>query len=187
MFAPSRLLPIKLNRWIEANKDRLKPPVNNGTVWQDSDFIIQIIGAPNARVDYHDDPYEEFFYQLRGNMVLRLWDNGPKDVLMEEGDVLLLPPHVPHSPQRPEPDSIGLVVERVRPRDVLDAFNWYCDRCRAMHHRVEVHVANIVVDLPRVMQEYADSAALRTCKSCGHLTPAKPLKPAMTRPALAAE
>ena len=88
------------------------------------------------------------------NMLLRLWqDGGPRDVLMREGDVLLLPPHVPHSPQRPEPDSLGLVVERVRPEGVLDRFNWYCDSCRAMHHQIEIHVKTIMVDLPRLMND----------------------------------
>jgi 3-hydroxyanthranilate 3,4-dioxygenase len=72
------------------------------------------------------------------------------------------------------------VVERVRPEGVLDGFNWYCDSCRSMHHRIEVHVKNIMVDLPRVMQDYAESTRLRTCSRCGHVNPAKPLHPAVT-------
>ena len=82
-----------------------------------------MVSGPNARTDYHDDPYEEFFFQLRGNMVLKVIDNGgPRDIPIREGEILLIPGHFRHSPQRPEPGSVGLVVEKIRPLDVDDAF-----------------------------------------------------------------
>ncbi len=175
MIEPSRLVPLNLMKWIEDHKDILRPPVGNAQIWRDADFIVTIVGGPNERTDYHDDPLEEFFYQLKGNMVLRIWhQGGPKDVPIRQGEVLLLPPHVPHSPQRPESGSYGLVIERVRPAGLKDAFQWYCEKCRALVHRREVYIEDLTSDLPPVFKEYYDDPALRVCRSCGHQNPGKP-------------
>lgn len=159
--------------WIDRHAQFLKPPVANRLVFAESDdLIVQVVGGPNARTDYHDDPYEEFFYQLRGNMVLRVIESGrPRDVPIREGEVLLLPGHVRHSPQRPEPGSVGLVVEKTRPADVLDGFEWYCPRCSALVHRVEAHVKNLVADLPPLFEAFY--AGERKCAKCGHIHPGR--------------
>src|SRR6185436_17134767 len=129
------------SRWIEEHSHLLKPPVGNQLVFREAqDLIVQVIGGPNARTDYHDDPYEEFFYQLRGDMVLGIIEDGrPRDLPIREGEILLVPGNVRHCPKRPA-GSIGLVVEKIRPLDVDDAFEWYCRQCFAMIHRVEVNV-----------------------------------------------
>ena len=130
------LKPFNFSAWIEEHQHLLKPPVGNVQVWEDADLMVTIVGAPNQRTDFHDDPIEEFFYQLKGNMVLRVMlEEGqpPKDIQIREGDVFLLPPHVRHSPQRPEPDSIGLVVEFARPEGQRDGVEYYCMEC---HHRL---------------------------------------------------
>lgn len=165
--------PFNLMKWIDDNRDLLRPPVSNRAIWQDGDFIVQIIGGPNTRTDFHVDPYEEIFYQLKGDMFLPVIDDGARrDVPIYEGEIFLLPPFVPHSPQRPDPESIGLVVERTRPEGVLDAFEWYCDECDEKVHRAEVQLKNIVSDLPPVFAEFNSNAELRKCPSCGHDHPA---------------
>lgn len=170
----TRLAAFNFRAWIEEHRELLKPPVGNAVVWQDTDFIVMVVGGPNRRTDYHDDPYEEFFYQLEGNMVLRVIEDGaPRDVPIDEGDVLLLPPNVRHSPQRPEAGSVGLVVERRRPEGLLDGFEWFCPDCHALLHRVEIHVSDIVRDLPPLFDEFYKSPELRTCKACGTLHPGK--------------
>jgi len=163
------------NGWIDRHAHLLKPPVGNKVVFEQAcDLIVQVIGGPNARTDYHDDPYEEFFHQLRGDMVLRLMEEGrARDVPIREGEILLVPAHVRHSPQRPA-GSVGLVVERVRPRDVDDGFEWYCARCHALLHRVEVNVQNIVADLPPLFDAFYGCAERRTCRGCGTVHPGKP-------------
>ena len=165
---------INLQRWIEEHRDLLKPPVGNAQIWRDADFIVTIVGGPNQRTDYHDDPYEEFFYQLKGNMRLRIIENGrPVDVPIDAGGIFLLPPHVRHSPQRPEPGSVGLVIERTRPAGVIDGFEWYCPSCHGLVHRVEVQLRSIVDDLPPLFARFYDSPDLRKCKSCGAVHPGK--------------
>ena len=63
-------------QWIDANRALLRPPVGNKRVFRDGDFIIMVVGGPNARKDYHVDPGQEFFYQLEGDMVLKTMQNG---------------------------------------------------------------------------------------------------------------
>ena len=166
------LAPFNFSRWIEEHAHLLKPPVGNHMVFREAeDLIVMAIGGPNARTDYHDDPYEEFFYQLRGDIVLKVMENGAaRDVPIREGDVLLVPAHCRHSPQRPA-NSVGLVVEKVRPRNVNDGFEWYCPKCWTRVHRVEVNVQNIVKDLPPAFERFYSSK--RECPACGHIHPGK--------------
>ena len=158
--------------WIDRHAHLLKPPVGNQLVFEEAgDLIVQVIGGPNARTDYHDDPYEEFFYQLRGNIVLRVLEEGrARDVPIREGEILLLPAHLRHSPQRPA-GSIGLVVEKMRAAGVLDGFEWYCPSCAALVHRVEVNVKNIVNDLPPLFEAFYSGS--RECPKCGQMHPGK--------------
>ena len=168
------LAAFNLQKWIDEHRDVLKPPVGNAQIFADSDFLVTVVGGPNQRTDYHDDPFEEFFYQLKGNMVLRLYENGrPRDMPIREGDIFLLPPHVRHSPQRPEPGSVGLVIERQRPAGIVDGFEWFCPGCNARLHRVEVQLKSIVKDLPPLFERFYASRDLRTCKACGTVHPGK--------------
>lgn len=168
----ARLRAFNFQEWIKQNQHLLKPPVGNKKVFEHGEMTVQVVGGPNERTDYHDDPVEEFFYQLKGNMVLKVRDNGRVyDVPIREGDVFLLPPHVRHSPQRPK-DSIGLVVEAARPNE-LDAFEWYCFDCGALVHRIEVKVQHLVKDLPPLYESFYNDAAARKCKRCGAVHPGK--------------
>ena len=171
--------PLNLKRWIDDHRDVLKPPVGNAQVWEDGDFIVTVVGGPNRRTDYHDDPLEEFFYQLEGDMTLRIMEDGrPRDVPIRAGDVFLLPPHVRHSPQRPVPGSVGLVVEYRRPPGALDGFEWYCLACHARVHRIEVALKSIVRDLPPLFARFYDDASLRRCPACGVVHPGRAAAPA---------
>jgi 3-hydroxyanthranilate 3,4-dioxygenase len=163
------------SQWIDRHEHLLKPPVGNQQVFQQAeDLIVQVVGGPNARTDYHDDPYEEFFHQLRGNMLLRVIEQGrPRDIPIREGEILLLPAHVRHSPQRPEPGSVGMVVEKIRPAGVKDGFEWFCPACHALVYRVEVHVNDIAADLPPLFDAFYASEHARRCASCGHMHPGK--------------
>jgi 3-hydroxyanthranilate 3,4-dioxygenase len=163
------LAPINLQQWIEKNKENLKPPVCNKQVYEEGDFIIMVVGGPNSRKDYHDDAGEEFFYQLKGEMCLRIMENGaPRDIKIKEGEIFLLPAHIHHSPQRFE-NTVGLVIERKRQPHELDGFAWYCDKCYHQLHYETVSLKNIVTDLPPLFARFWDSEEHRTCKKCGHV------------------
>ncbi len=165
---------INVTQWISGNEQLLKPPVNNKTMAVGEDFIVMVVGGPNARTDFHVDPYEEWFYQLRGNMHVNLMtDDGPQTVHIREGDTWLLPRNTPHSPQRPEAGSIGLVIERIREEGTPEKFQWYCGNCSALVHEVELQVRDIVVDLPPVFAAFYDDVQARTCPNCGTVHPGK--------------
>lgn len=174
MAKTGRLSAFSFSKWIDEHQHLLKPPVGNQQIWEDADLMVTVVGGPNQRTDYHDDAVEEFFYQLKGDMLLKVVDNGEfYDVPIREGEIFLLPPHVRHSPQRPQEGSIGLVVEPKRQTDQLDAFEWYCFECQNLVKRVEVKLRSIVRDLPPIYQAfYADETA-RTCNKCGTVHPGK--------------
>lgn len=162
-------------RWIDENARFLKPPVGNRHLFDEkTDMVVMVIGGPNQRTDYHDDPVGEFFYQVRGQMTLKVLEGGRfYDVPIREGEVFYLPPHVRHSPQRPMPGSVGLVLEGNRAPDQPDGFEWYCFDCNALVHRVELVIRDIVKDLPPLFGAFFESEAARRCGDCGALHPGK--------------
>jgi 3-hydroxyanthranilate 3,4-dioxygenase len=167
--------PLNFQRWLDDHAHRLKPPVGNEQVWKDGDFMITVVGGPNARSDFHDDPLEEFFYQFKGDAHLLIWDRGRYErVDLNEGDIFLMAPHVLHSPQRPEAESRCLVIERQRPAGLRDAFQWCCARCGAVVVRYEVQLEDIVADLPTVYQRFYETGDdARRCRACGEVHPGR--------------
>jgi len=175
MASITSLRAFNLQGWINENRDRLKPPVGNAQVWEDGEFMVTVVGGPNQRRDYHDDPTEEFFYQLKGDIVLRIVEapgKPPKDIPIKEGEVFLLPKHVRHSPQR-QADTIGLVIEMPRPEGEMDAFEWYCPNCHNLVHRAEVRLKSIVRDLPPIFEKFYGNEEERRCKKCGTVHPGR--------------
>ncbi|WP_432557739.1 3-hydroxyanthranilate 3,4-dioxygenase [Granulicoccus sp. GXG6511] len=162
-------------KWITEHREELKPPVNNRVMWREGEhFIVQVVGGPNERTDYHIEPYEEWFYQYKGNMHVNVQtDEGVQRVDIREGDMWLLPAGMPHSPQRPEPGSIGIVLERIREEGVDETFRWYCFECNAPVHERTLHVSDIVKDLPPVMIEFFENEDLRHCPQCGAVHPGR--------------
>ena len=163
--------PLDLQAWIEEHRHLLKPPVGNKCVY-DGDFIVMVVGGPNARTDYHWDEGAEWFYQLEGEMILRIQEDGAvRDIPIRAGQTFLLPPRVPHSPQR-MPDSVGIVIERKRLDHELDGLLWYCEQCNTKLYEEFFTLQNIEQDFPPVFDRFYSSREHRTCKSCGHVNPA---------------
>ena len=170
--------PLNFKGWLDDNAHLLKPPVGNQQIWKNSDFMVTVVGGPNQRTDFHDDPVEEFFYQFKGNAHLLIWDRGQYErVHLKEGDVFLMAPHVAHSPQRPEEGSLCLVIERVRPKGEADALQWSCAKCGTLVRRYEMQLTDIVKDLPPVYDQfYKTGDAERVCPSCGEVHPGRDYK-----------
>ena len=161
--------PFNFRGWIDAHRDQLKPPIANRQVYRDSEFIIMVVGGPNSRTDFHVDPGEEFFYQLEGDMTLRVVQDGKLvDIPIREGEIFLLPANVPHSPQRVA-NTIGLVIERVRKADEFDGLQWYCEGCHGLLFEDHFHLSDIETQLQPVIRKFFGSLELRTCKRCGEV------------------
>lgn len=163
----SILAPFNLKNWINENRDKLKPPVGNQCVYTDAkNFIVMIVGGPNARKDYHFNESEELYYQLEGNITLKIIDDGkPRDIAINEGDMFLLPPNTPHSPQRGE-GTVGLVIEKVRAEE-KDGFLWYCENCGNKLYEEYLPISDIVKQLPPVMEGFYKDENKHTCTKCG--------------------
>ena len=164
-------LPLNLLGWIEEHRHLLKPPVGTKVIYA-GDFIVMVVGGPNQRTDFHYDEGPEWFYQLEGEMVLKIQEDGAvRDIPLRAGEIFLLPPRVPHSPQR-MPDSVGLVIERRRLPHEQDGLQWYCEQCNHLLYEEYFILKNIETDFPPVFDRFYSSREHRSCKSCGHLNPA---------------
>ena len=161
--------PINFKTWIEENRHLLKPPVGNKVVWKDGDFIVMVVGGPNSRKDYHYNETPEFFYQIEGDIVLKVIDEGvPKDIHIKEGEIFLLPPKIPHSPQRGA-NTVGLVIEYPREQGVQDALLWFCESCTTKLYAENFTLENIETDMPGIFDKYYGNEDKRTCPNCSHI------------------
>lgn len=172
-------LKLNLHQWIKANARHLKPPVSNKQLFagMSQDAIVFVSGGPNTRNDFHVNPTEELFYQLKGDIAVRvrpLDGSKPYDVIIREGEMFLLPRWVPHRPQRPA-NTLGLIVEFPRGVDAegnpqKDGLQWYCPECDALVYDARFVMKKIDKDLAVVMNDFWDGPAeRRTCRNCGHV------------------
>jgi 3-hydroxyanthranilate 3,4-dioxygenase len=158
---------IALTQWIAEHRELLKPPVGNYMLWEDKDFIVMIVGGPNAREEFHVDPGAEIFFQLEGTLTLKVRDEqGLHTVLVPPNHLYPLPANVPHCPHRPE-NSVGLVFERKRKPDEIESFQWYCQRCDTKLHEHFFHLTDIVKELPVIFDAFYADPAQSTCPHCG--------------------
>lgn len=160
--------PFNLQHWIDEHRHLLKPPVGNQQVFKDNkDFIVMVVGGPNARKDYHVDEGEELFLQIEGDIVVKIIEDGqPVDIHIKAGDMFLLPPNVPHSPRRPA-GTVGVVLERYRSAGELDGFQWYCENCGHKLYEEYAEITDIVSQLPPIMNRFWLDEHKRTCQVCG--------------------
>lgn len=160
------LPPFNISKWVNENSDLLNPPFGNHVVHQDTEFIVMLANGPNARKEFHYSEGEEFFYQIKGDMVMPIRENGKiKNITIKEGEFFVLPPRVEHSPQRYK-NTVGLSIERKRKADEFDVCTWYCEQCDNVLYRAKFHCDDIEGQVPKVMQSFFDYVTLRTCSQC---------------------
>ncbi len=163
------LPPVNLKRWIDEHRELLKPPVGNKMVWQDSEFMVMIVGGPNQRKDFHVEDGEEWFFQVEGDIVVRIIDEGKvREIPIREGEMFLLPPNIPHSPQRPA-NTVGLVIERRRIEGEHDHLRWFCEKCGKELHDAEFQLQDLGKQLKPIIENFYATEHLRTCQHCGHV------------------
>ncbi|MET0760044.1 MAG: 3-hydroxyanthranilate 3,4-dioxygenase [Flavobacterium sp.] len=168
--------PFNLNKWIEENRHLLKPPVGNKNIYVNSaDYIVMIVGGPNARKDFHYNETEELFYQLEGSIKLIVQEDGErKEMELHAGDMYLHPAKTPHSPVRSE-GSIGLVIERRREaQGYTDGLLWFCEKCNHKLYEVYFELNDIEKDFMPHFKHFYNSKKLRTCTNCGSEMEADP-------------
>ncbi|MCE3228213.1 MAG: 3-hydroxyanthranilate 3,4-dioxygenase [Bacteroidetes bacterium] len=167
--------PFNFKKWIDENRHLLKPPVNNKVVYKDAEFIVMVVGGPNSRKDFHYNESEEFFYQLEGDIVVQIQEDGKAvDVPIKEGDIFLLPAKIPHNPKR-GPNTIGLVMERKRRDDEKDGLMWFCEKCNHKLHEAYFKLTDIQTQFQTEFKRFYENKDMRTCKNCGHIMEPPPV------------
>lgn len=161
--------PFNFQKWIDDNRHLLKPPVSNKLIYEDAEFIIQVVGGPNSRKDYHYDEGEEFFYQIEGDILVKIQEDGlAVDVPIREGEIFLLPPKVPHNPVRGA-NTVGLVIERKRRDGEKDGLMWFCENCNQKLYEEYFELYDITTQFQGVFKKFYSDGNLRTCKNCGSI------------------
>ena len=158
---------VNLKAWIEQNRDQFKPPVGNKYLYDGRDFFVMVIAGPNARNDFHVVDSEEYFYQLKGEIVVRTRENGKiVDHRVKEGETFFIPPNVPHCPMRP-PNTLGVVVEKTRHAGETEHLVFWCEGCGALVEDIEFDCKDIVDHFAATMEAFWKDDARRICKKCG--------------------
>ncbi|KAI8821435.1 3-hydroxyanthranilic acid dioxygenase [Fimicolochytrium jonesii] len=170
--------PINFPAFLRTQSHLLQPPVNNYCLYNTQDFTVMVVGGPNKRTDYHVNPTEEWFYQVKGAMVLKVVEKGDggeevfRDVEIGEGDMFMLPGNTPHNPVRFE-KTVGIVIERKRPEGTNDTLQWYCETCKSIVYSESFYCTDLGTQLKPVIERYFATEELRTCKKCGHVNQTK--------------
>ena len=167
--------PFNFKKWIDDNRHLLKPPVNNKVIYKDAEFIVMVVGGPNSRKDFHYNESEEFFYQLEGDIIVTIQEDGKAvQVPIKEGEIFLLPPKVPHNPIRFK-NTIGLVMERRRRSGEMDGLMWFCEKCNYKLFEEKFVLNDIASQFQGLFEKFYNSIELKTCKSCGTVMEPPPI------------
>ena len=160
-----------LATWIEENAESFRPPVANKVVFRDrGDFITMVVRGPNRRNDFHINPGDEIFQQLRGAIRVDVREPDGRIVghVVREGELFLVPGGVPHSPRRPA-GTWGLVIERTRRPDERDTVAWYCHRCGSTLAEHRFALRDIEKELTPLLESFAADPAAHRCRRCGEV------------------
>jgi 3-hydroxyanthranilate 3,4-dioxygenase len=129
------------------------------------------VGGPNQRKDFHVEDGQEFFYQIEGDISVRIIEDGKvREVPIREGEMFLLPAGVPHSPQRPA-NTVGLVIERRRQEAEHDHLRWFCENCGAELYDASFQLVDLGKQLKPIIERFYTDEKLRTCARCGTVMP----------------
>jgi 3-hydroxyanthranilate 3,4-dioxygenase len=165
-----------LKRWVEENRHLYQPPYKtNHVLAHYKEFFVLVLNGPNARLDFHREPGEEFFFQIQGNIELHLKPEGaPRQVVrIREGEMFLCPGGLAHSPRRGE-NTWGLVIERKRAPQETEDFIWFCESCDEQVLARTVVQGDTGAQVNAIYEAFNADVGLRTCKACGYVFPPAP-------------
>ncbi|XP_070578868.1 3-hydroxyanthranilate 3,4-dioxygenase-like [Ptychodera flava] len=161
-------------KWLKENQQHFLPPVCNKMMHDAGQMKSFFVGGPNVRKDYHIEEGEELFFMVKGDMCLKIVEQGKNvDVPIKEGEIFLLPARIPHSPQR-QKDTIGLVLERERSEDELDGLRYYVDGTLDSLYEKWFHCVDLGTQLAPIIKGFFASEQYKTGKPILEELPEKP-------------
>jgi 3-hydroxyanthranilate 3,4-dioxygenase len=161
--------PVNVDEYIAEIAPTLKPPVANRVWFTGPQFFVMVVGGPNQRDDFHLQPGQELFWQVRGGMCLDVMEEGDsglirKKIPIQDGEMFLLPKLTHHSPQR-FPDTIGIVCERIRASDDVDHLKWFQPNKGEILYEESFHCSDIGSQLKMVIERFFASPEYEVLKA----------------------
>ncbi|CAM4865915.1 unnamed protein product [Rotaria socialis] len=156
MTTSTTIKKINVDKWIQENEKDFLPPVCN-KLMHNNQLTIMFVGGPNVRKDYHFEEGEELFYQLKGDICVKVLEqNKHRDIIIKEGEIFLLPAYIPHSPNRFQ-NTIGLVMERKREENELDSLRYYRNESAERLFERWFHTTDLGTQLGPIIEEFFQS------------------------------
>ena len=99
-------MPLKYTKWSDVELEHLNPRLDRQMITGENLMIARVLLKKGVIVPEHSHENEQLTYILEGT--LRFWIDG-KVIDVHAGEVLCIPPHMPHKAQAME-DTVDLDV-----------------------------------------------------------------------------
>ena len=116
-----------LYRWDDLPRERLNESLDRRLITGTNIMIAHIYLKKGGIVPKHSHHNEQVTYVLEGALRFLLGEDQDKEVIVRSGEVLTIPPHLPHSAEALE-DTLDVDVFNPPREDWLDGSDAYLRR-----------------------------------------------------------
>lgn len=113
-----------LYRWEDLPRERLNSHIDRRLVTGDNVMIAHVYLKKDGVVPLHSHHNEQLTYVLEGALRFLLGENEDREVIVRAGEVLTIPPHLPHSAVALE-DTLDVDIFNPPRQDWLDGSDSY--------------------------------------------------------------
>ena len=113
------------HRWADIEPEQLNPLVARQYVVGTKTMLARLALKKGAHVPMHNHMHEQISHVVEGALNFRVgMEGGGKDVAVRAGEILCIPPHVPHQVTALE-DSVALDIFNPQRQDWIDGDDAY--------------------------------------------------------------
>jgi quercetin dioxygenase-like cupin family protein len=114
----------KLHRWEDLPRERLNSLLERRLITGTNMMIAHVYLEKGCIVPRHSHHNEQITYVLEGALKFLLGEDQDQEVIVNAGEVLTIPPHVPHSAEALE-DTLDVDIFNPPREDWLDGSDAY--------------------------------------------------------------
>ena len=114
----------KLHRWEDLPRERLNSRLERRLITGSNMMIAHVYLDKGCIVPKHSHHNEQITYVLEGALRFLLGDEQDQEVIVSAGEVLTIPPHLPHSAEALE-DTLDVDIFNPPREDWLDGSDAY--------------------------------------------------------------
>lgn len=100
---------VQHHRWADIPEESMKGSITRRMISGEQAMIAQIVLKKGDTVPRHSHHNEQLTYVITGKLRLRLGEQGEREVVVAAGEVLVIPPNLPHSAEALE-DTLDVDV-----------------------------------------------------------------------------